>query len=196
MPEARLGGNDNSVPTLREEVEDFLYQEAALLDEWRLDEWLALFTVDARYVVPTTDLPEGDPKKELVFIDDDMVRLRARVERLKSRHGHREYPWSRTRRFITNVRVKRLEGANIFVTSSFLVYRFRMGDTSPYVGWYEHRLKQADRELKICHKNRAGHGNAKGARSREHHPVMECLFRISGFPFMRLSLFSFFRRFS
>ena len=123
MPEARPGENDNRLPTFRETVEDFLYHEAALLDEWRLDEWLALFTADARYVVPTTDLPEGDPKKDLVFIDDDMVRLRARVERLKSRHGHREYPWSRTRRFITNVRIKGLEEDNIFVTSSFLVYR-------------------------------------------------------------------------
>jgi p-cumate 2,3-dioxygenase beta subunit len=151
MPEANPGGIDKSVPTLREKVEDFLYQEAALLDDWRLDDWLALFTADGRYVVPTTDLPEGDPRKELVFIDDDMVRLRARVERLKSRHGHREYPWSRTRRFIANVRIK-MEGYEIFVTSSFLVYRFRMGDTSPYVGWYEHRLKQVDRELKIHYK--------------------------------------------
>ena len=25
----------------RTELEDFLYQEAALLDEWRLEEWLA-----------------------------------------------------------------------------------------------------------------------------------------------------------
>jgi p-cumate 2,3-dioxygenase beta subunit len=151
MPEANPWEKFNSVPTLRERVEDFLYQEAALLDEWRLDDWLALFTADGRYVVPTTDLPEGDPRKELVFIDDDMVRLRARVERLKSRHGHREYPWSRTRRFIANVRIK-MEGYEIFVTSSFLVYRFRMGDTSPYVGWYEHRLKQVDGELKIHHK--------------------------------------------
>jgi p-cumate 2,3-dioxygenase beta subunit len=148
MPEARPGGNDDRVPTLREVVEDFLYQEAALLDEWRLDEWLTLFTAHGRYVVPTTDLPDGDPKKDLVFIDDDMVRLRARVERLKSRHGHREYPWSRTRRFITNVRIK-VEGHDMFVTSSFLVYRFRMGDTSPYVGWYEHRLKQLDGGLEI-----------------------------------------------
>jgi p-cumate 2,3-dioxygenase beta subunit len=132
-------------------VEDFLYQEAALLDEWRLDEWLGLFTVDGRYVVPTTDLPEGDPKTELVFIDDDLVRLRARVERLKSRHGHREYPWSRTRRFISNVRIE-LEGPDIFVSSSFLVYRFRMGDTSPYVGSYQHKLKQLDRGLKIYRK--------------------------------------------
>jgi p-cumate 2,3-dioxygenase beta subunit len=152
VPEARPGKNDQGLPTLREKVEDFLYQEAAVLDEWRLDEWLALFTADARYVVPTTDLPEGDPKKELVFIDDDIVRLRARVERLKSRHGHREYPWSRTRRFISNVRIKRLDEHNIAVTSSFLVYRFRMGDTSPYVGRYEHRLKQADGELKIHQK--------------------------------------------
>jgi p-cumate 2,3-dioxygenase beta subunit len=148
---ARPAGNDQIAPTLREAVEDFLYQEAALLDEWRLDEWLALFTADGRYVVPTTDLPDGDPKEELVFIDDDMSRLRARVERLKSRHGHREYPWSRTRRFITNIRIK-VEGYEIFVTSSFLVYRFRMGDSSPYVGWYEHRLKQIDKELKIHHK--------------------------------------------
>jgi p-cumate 2,3-dioxygenase subunit beta len=40
------------------------------------------------------------------------------------------------------------------VTSSFLVYRFRMGDSSPYVGWYEHRLKHTGGELKI-HQKRA-----------------------------------------
>jgi p-cumate 2,3-dioxygenase beta subunit len=136
---------------VREMVEDFLFQEAALLDQWRLDEWLTLFSPDARYLVPTTDLPDGDPKKDLVFIDDDLVRLRARVERLKSRHGHREYPSSRTRRFITNVRINITEDGMV-VTSSFLIYRFRMGEASPYVGWYEHRLKPVDGELKIQHR--------------------------------------------
>lgn len=77
---------------LQYEVEQFLYKEAALLDEWRLDDWLTLFTDDARYVVPTTDLPEGDPQKDLVFIDDDRLRLQGRANRLKSRHAHREYP--------------------------------------------------------------------------------------------------------
>ena len=69
-------------PTLRQHVEDFLFEEATLLDEWRLDDWCELFTEDARYVVPTTDLPEGDPERDLVFIDDDIFRLRARVKRL------------------------------------------------------------------------------------------------------------------
>jgi p-cumate 2,3-dioxygenase beta subunit len=151
MPETSSAGNDGSAPALREVVEDFLYQEAALLDAWRLDEWLALFTADGRYLVPTTDLPDGDPQKDLVFIDDDMVRLRARVERLKSRHGHREYPSSRTRRFISNIRIKAEDGG-IFVSSSFLVYRFRMGESSPYVGCYEHRLKRVNGELKILHR--------------------------------------------
>src|SRR5213593_1179434 len=126
MPEAHREQNDRTAAAVREMVEDFLYQEAG-----RLDEWLDLFTSDGRYLVPTTDLPDGDPKKDLVFIDDDMVRLRARVERLKSRHGHREYPSSRTRRFITNIIIKVTEDG-IVVTSSFLIYRFRMGESSPY----------------------------------------------------------------
>ena len=88
---------------------------------------------------------------DLVFIDDDMVRLRARVERLKSRHGHREYPSSRTRRFISNLRIK-VEDDSIVATSSFLVYRFRMGESSPYVGCYEHKLKRVNGELKIRHR--------------------------------------------
>ena len=33
----------------RAEIEDFLFTEADLLDEWRLPEWLELFTDDVRY---------------------------------------------------------------------------------------------------------------------------------------------------
>jgi p-cumate 2,3-dioxygenase beta subunit len=134
---------------LHHEVEQFLYREAYLLDEWRLDEWLELFTDDARYVVPTTDLPEGDPQRDLVFIDDNQTRLQGRVNRLKSRHAHREYPWSRTRRFITNVMVKEVTGDEVVVTASAMVYRFRMGESAPYVGSYEFRLKRVNGELKI-----------------------------------------------
>ena len=43
----------------RVQVEDFLYLEAELLDDWALDEWLNLYTADARYVVPCTNDPAG-----------------------------------------------------------------------------------------------------------------------------------------
>ncbi len=139
-------------PSLRELVEDFLFKEAALLDEWRLDDWVNLFTEDARYVVPTTDLPDGDPKRDLVFIDDDITRLRARAVRLNSRHAHREYPWSRTRRFVSNVRVEETNDGELSVTSNVLVYRFRNGEGAPYVGSIDYVLRRDNGDLKIAYR--------------------------------------------
>ena len=55
---------------LRLAVEHFLFEEAAHLDSWRLDEWLTLFTEDAHYLVPTTDHPDGDPSQDMMFIDE------------------------------------------------------------------------------------------------------------------------------
>ena len=60
-------------------VSEFLVEEAHLLDEWRLEEWLGLFTEDSTYVVPGTDDPAADPKRSLVLIDDDRSRLGWRV---------------------------------------------------------------------------------------------------------------------
>ena len=37
---------------LKQEIEDFLYREADLLDERRYDEWLALLAEDVRYWMP------------------------------------------------------------------------------------------------------------------------------------------------
>ena len=131
-----------ALAALRPAVEDFLYYEAALLDEWRLDEWLALLTPDARYVVPTTDLPEGDPAHDLVFIDDDYTRLQGRVARLQSRHAHREFPSSRTRRLVSNVRVLGVAGDEVQATAAFVVYRFRHEQTAVHVGRYDYTLLQ------------------------------------------------------
>jgi p-cumate 2,3-dioxygenase beta subunit len=135
---------------LEREVEDFLVREAALLDEWRLDDWLDLFTEDARYMVPATDMPTADPKETLAIINDDMARLRGRVERLKSRHAHREFPWSRTRRFVTNVRIKDINGEEIHANASFLVYRIRSGHVDPLIGSYVYTLRRVAGLLKIA----------------------------------------------
>ena len=149
MSELRHPSASHISAVSRQEIEDFLYEEAALLDEWRLDEWLTLFTEDASYVVPSTDLPEGDPKSTLVLIDDDIVRLRERVIRLNSRRAHREFPYSRTRRLITNVRIKNLASKDVQVTAAFVVYRFRNEQSDQYVGRYEYSLTRANGVLKI-----------------------------------------------
>jgi p-cumate 2,3-dioxygenase beta subunit len=124
-------------------VEDFLYREAALLDAWQLDEWLELFTEDCRYVVPATDLPDGDPSVTLGLIDDDRTRLRGRVDRLNSAKAYREFPWSRTTRLVSNVRVLPDpvdDGPELGATASFVAFRYRKGDEQVIVGTYGYRL--------------------------------------------------------
>ena len=121
-------------------VTTFLAYDAWLLDNWRLDDWLELIDEEIRYVVPATDCPTGDADNSVVFINDDITLLRARIRRLKSRHAHREYPASRTRRFITNVLPVQAADGSVHVTASFQVYRFRLRATAVYVGWYEMTL--------------------------------------------------------
>ena len=132
----------------RTTIEDFLYHEAELLDDWKLDEWLELFTEDCRYIVPSTDLPAGSPDSDVVLIDDDMARLKGRIVRLKSRFAHREYPWSRTRHLVTNVRVADDDGHTVHVRANFAVYRFR-GNVSTYVGHYRYELVRHEDSFRI-----------------------------------------------
>ena len=49
----------------RAQVEDFLFHEAALLDEWRLDAWQELLADDACYYVPSNDQPQSDHRRAL-----------------------------------------------------------------------------------------------------------------------------------
>lgn len=135
----------------RDQVEDFLYREAALLDGWRLDEWLALLTEDARYEVPSNDRPDADPADTLFTIADDIRRIRARVTRLKDKNAHAEYPLSRTRRMIGNVRIVEQNGAELRVEANFVVYRFRREERiREYVGRYRYRLRIEGGGFKIA----------------------------------------------
>jgi p-cumate 2,3-dioxygenase beta subunit len=131
------------------QVERFLYEEAAILDGWRLDEWTALFTEDCTYIVPSNDTPDGDPDRDLMIIDDDRERIFARVKRLKSRHAHREYPSSRTRHQVTNVMVDPGEGTDLRVTAAFTVWRFRNDRSDWYVGRYDYVLSTEGGTLRI-----------------------------------------------
>jgi len=138
----------------RAEAEDFLFNEAALLDQWRLDEWLTLFEVGATYEVPTTDRPDADPHRSQYYVWDDYELLTARVRRLKSKHAHAENPHSRTRRLVTNVRVGEAGADGVPVYAAFLVYKIRDGNVDTFVGRYEHTLSANGAGLRF-HKRRA-----------------------------------------
>jgi p-cumate 2,3-dioxygenase beta subunit len=134
----------------RAEVEDFLYHEAALLDEWRLDEWQALLTDDACYYVPSNDQPASDHRRALFLIADDRERIRQRIIRVQDPNCHAEYPKSRTRRMIGNVRILEVEGDLIGVAANFVCYRFRRYERiREYVGSYRYVLRRNGDSFRI-----------------------------------------------
>jgi p-cumate 2,3-dioxygenase beta subunit len=140
---------------LHREVEDFLFQEAELLDSWQLEEWYALFTADCRYLVPPGDLPaDASPEKTLFYIADNHILLGERVKRLAKRNAHAEQPHSKTRHFISNVRVLPESPGNgeIGVRCAFLTHRSRVGEIDTFVGTSSYRLVRQDGQLRIREK--------------------------------------------
>ncbi len=124
-----------TAPPTRAAFEDFLFAEAALLDDWRLDDWFALFAEGATYEAPTVGAPEGDdPARSLFYIADDYVRLRERVLRLTKKEAHAEHPRSRLRRMISNVRVLSSEAGASAVTGNFLCHRSKHGRIDVFFG--------------------------------------------------------------
>lgn len=132
-------------PDTRAAVEDFLYDEAELLDTWQLEAWLTLFETGATYHIPSTDRPLGDPQSSLFLVADDWIRIQARVKRLLSRNAHVENPQSRTRRIVGNVRVRPgPDDGTLAVSAAFAVYRMRYELTDVFIGRYEHVLAVGD----------------------------------------------------
>jgi p-cumate 2,3-dioxygenase subunit beta len=124
----------------RQQVEQFLYYEAQLMDEHRYDEWLALWTDDALYWVPT-GRDDIDPQREISLIYDDRVRLQLRVSRLKSGFAHAQEPKSRMRRIVSNIAIEEVEHGEILAYSNFLLAELRRGKQDIFAGRTIHRLR-------------------------------------------------------
>lgn len=135
----------------RSDIEDLFYQEAFLLDNWKLDEWLMLLTEDCTYQVPSNDAPQSQSDKALYLIADDHRRISERVTRLKDKNAHSEFPHSRTRRIIGNVQYLKLNNTiepTYSAHANFIIYRHRRdGDIRAYVGRYENEVKLLNSQL-------------------------------------------------
>ncbi len=137
----------------RADVEEFLFREAELLDEWRLPEWLELFTDDAVYYVPATDLPaDASPDSSLFYIADDRFRLSERVKRLMKRTAHAEFPHSKTRHLVSNVLIRQRCEDELAVSAAFVTYRTKDGLTDTYFGSNRYRLVPREGSLRIREK--------------------------------------------
>jgi p-cumate 2,3-dioxygenase beta subunit len=139
-----------AAPLSRQDYEDFLFHEAALLDEWRLEEWYALFADGAVYEVPTAGAGEdADSAEQLFYIADDYRRLRYRVDRLLDPGAHSEQPRSSGARLISNVRILERGADGDTVGSVFVTYRAKDGRVDRFFGHHRHHLALVDGRIRI-----------------------------------------------
>jgi benzoate/toluate 1,2-dioxygenase beta subunit len=134
----------------RHAIEDFLIQEARLLDERRFEEWRDLFADDGHYWVPLKPnqaSPDGEPS---LFYDDKAI-MDTRFERLHHPSIHAQTPPHRTCHLIGSVTVQSIDEARreCTVVSSMIMTDYRMRTQRLFSGRVEHRLRHDDTGYKI-----------------------------------------------
>ena len=148
---------------LKEEVEELLYLEAELLDERRFEDWLDLFTEDARYWMPMRrNVPAEEPEREFTregvdvnWFDEGKDTLTRRVKQIRTGVHWAEQPPSRICHMVSNVQVLSAPDgpspAEVAVKSRFLIYRNRVEtETDLLVGKREDLLRRVDGAWRIA----------------------------------------------
>lgn len=139
---------------LQHEIEQFLYDEAALLDAHRYDEWIALVADDMRYWMPVrANRLRREAEQEIAgpddaaFFDETKAQLEQRLRRLETGMAWAEDPLSRTRHLVSNVRIFPDGDDELEVECAFLLYRTRLErEMDLFVGKRTDRLRRADTE--------------------------------------------------
>ena len=128
----------------------FVQHEARLIDEQRFEDWLALFTEDARYWMPL-DPAQTDYKLHQSLYIEDPVLLRLRVERLKGAKTYSQKPKSRCHHLLQTPLVEQADhAAGRFQTwTPFHYVETRLDEQTLYAGWATHTLVLVDGALRI-----------------------------------------------
>ena len=111
-------------PVTREAVETFLYEEAALADAHRYEDWLALWAPDAFYWAPAND-DDADQAMHLALLHDDYAGLQHRVLRLGGEFIHSQNPRTRLSRSVNNIRFHPRDDGLVEVHAVFHIVAFR-----------------------------------------------------------------------
>jgi 3-phenylpropionate/cinnamic acid dioxygenase small subunit len=143
---------------LQFEIDQFLYAEAAMIDAREYRAWLDLWTDDCSYWMPirrTVTLADIDReftrRGSMSFFDEDKRALAMRVAKMESGSSWSEDPPSRTRHFVSNVRLIAVAGNEYTVELAFHLYRSRLDtEESAWVGRRVDTLRRVAGGLKLC----------------------------------------------
>ena len=142
---------------LTQEIAEFLYAEAELLDERCYDEWLALLADDIRYWMPMRrNVKYGDESgreftregEDIAWFDEGKETLTRRVKQIQTGIHWAEEPQSRIAHLVSNVQLLEATPSpdaprEVTAKCRFLVYRNRVEtETDFLVGKREDVLRR------------------------------------------------------
>jgi 3-phenylpropionate/cinnamic acid dioxygenase small subunit len=142
---------------LKQEIEEFLYGEAELLDERRYEDWLNLIAADIRYWMPIRrNVKFGEAEREFTraehdinWFDEGRETLERRVRQIMTGIHWAEEPVSRITHIVSNVQLLEatpslVDAAEVLVKCRFLIYRNRVEtETDILIGKREDRLRRS-----------------------------------------------------
>lgn len=142
---------------LVQDIADFLYREAELLDERRYEEWLGLLADDIRYWMPMRrNVKFGETEREFTrentdinWFDEGKDTLSRRVKQIMTGIHWAEEPVSRISHLVSNVQLVEAtpsvaDPREVAVKCRFLIYRNRVEtETDILVGKREDVLRRA-----------------------------------------------------
>jgi benzoate/toluate 1,2-dioxygenase beta subunit len=128
-------------------IAQFLYREARLLDERRLEEWALLFTDDGIYWAPT-DATAESPDTAVSLFFDDRRSMDARIKRLRHPEAHVAIPHSTTAHMLGNIEAEP-QGDGILARAVFHVAEYRHTEPRWYAGRAEYTLVPHEESFRI-----------------------------------------------
>ena len=137
----------------RDDLIDFIYSEARMLDEGRFDEWLSLWLPDGHYWMPL-DYKQSDPHLVTSLLYEDQFMLKLRVERLMGERTFSQKPKSRCHHVIQRPFVDEMDATNnLYVTNTSMHYvETRQDEQFLLALTARHELSVSDGQLRIANK--------------------------------------------
>lgn len=129
---------------------DFVYDEARLLDEKRLEEWYELFTEDGLYWMPLTR-GQTEGRTQTSLFHEDRLLLNVRIKRLRSPNAFSQNEPSWCQHVLQAPRIEsRDDAAGTWVLRTPFTYlEVQRDDQQIYGGVAWHHLKLQDGQLRM-----------------------------------------------
>ena len=135
---------------LLREIEEFLFDEVELIDVGDLEAWVALYTSDGEYWVPS-EPGQADPNATASLIHENVRVLEVRARRFRHESVVADTASARARHVLGNIRLREAESPSgpYRVTASFVMLEYQADRQRTFGGSYDYRLRREDGALRI-----------------------------------------------